>query len=112
MKKTFILVLVLFCFLLTTAQQVYISDRTTVVASDNVFIHFNDVSVVNDGSLESSNSSFYFTGTKDTYIGGHGKFLFNDLRIDKENNTGLLLASDIEVAGKLQFTKGSLNIRN
>jgi hypothetical protein len=57
-----------------------------------------------------SKSSILFTGTRDKYISGSGVFQFGHLGIDKQNNSAVILQSDIHVTGQLRFVNGLLNV--
>src|SRR5215470_13208445 len=109
MKKFLLLYKILFLSLPAFAQ-VVITPGTQWVNSGNVIVNMNNLDIINNGSLSAGNSNFKFTGNVANNIGGSAATSFYQIEIAKASNSKVTLQSQINVASKVSFTTGFLDL--
>lgn len=75
-----------------------------------VKITLNDIDFINNGSFTANNSVMQFSGSTGSNISGSSATTFYDLEIAKTGLNKLTLLSNIDVASKITFTSGLIDL--
>jgi hypothetical protein len=114
MKKIFfqtILLVVLF-FYNNLSAQVTNSSGTQLVASGDLKLVFNDLSLVNNGSILPATSTMSFTGANNQSVSGSSSISFYNLSVNKTSIGKILLQRNIDVNSNIDFSSGLLDLNN
>lgn len=109
MKKIGILSL-LVSGMIAAKGQVQFMPGARLVNNGNVVLVLQDMNLVNNGLIVPGTGTFKFAGSNNSSISSLPGTVFNDLLVNKQGNTALSLASDIRVAGTVQFQSGLLEL--
>jgi hypothetical protein len=109
MKKYFIFYKILFLSLPGFAQ-LTISSGTRWVTSGNVIVNLQDMSMTNNGTFTAGQGKVKFSGDASNAITGSSAITFNELEIAKSANNTLVLFSNFNVANKITFTSGLIDL--
>ena len=115
MKKIFIFFLAISCTTQLFAQgTLNISSGATVRPTGGAYIVFNNVNLVNNGTLQQAagDGTIQFAGSNDETISGSGTSTIDNLVLTKGATANLNLQSNIAIATQINFTSGLLNVGN
>ena len=109
MKKILFSLALIFLWLAGDAQLI-ITPGAQWVNTGSVKITLKDIDFINNGSFTANNSVMQFSGSTGSNIGGSSATTFYDLEIAKTGSNKLTLLSNIDVASKLTFTSGLVDL--
>ncbi len=113
-NKRFIIYLIFslsFAFTGYLQPQLRVDSGAYLVNSGTVI--FNDLDIINNGTINSSGSTFIFTGASNSNIGGTGNYTINNITINKTTDTvGVILNCNLAVNGTLLLTSGDFDVYN
>ena len=88
--------------------QVQSTPGLKLVASGELKLVFQDLSLINHGQFSPGHSTVIFKGSAPALIGGNNPIHFHHIVIGEET----MLNNDIQVAGRLQLEKGNLQLND
>jgi len=112
MKKVIFFFLAISCLVQSFAQgSLNISSGTTVKPTGGVYLVFNDVNLINNGTLQQAagDGTIKFAGAGDETISGTGTSTIDSLVLAKGSTANLNLQSDISIVSQVNFISGLLN---
>jgi hypothetical protein len=113
MKKIIVVLIAINCTAQLFAQgTLNIAAGATVKPTGGAYLVFNNVNLVNNGTLQqaASDGNIKFAGSVDETISGSGTTTIDNLLIAKGSTANLNLQSNIAVVTQVNFTSGSLNV--
>ena len=111
MKKILVLFLATTCTMQLLAQGTFnISPGTIIKTNINTYVVFNDVNLVNNGSLQALASTVKFAGTSDESISGSGTTTIDSLKIAKGSTANLNLQANLNIGTSINFVSGLINL--
>jgi hypothetical protein len=109
--KSILLMLLLLLSVYTISAQLTITPGSQFSMSGNVQLTLQNTNLVNNGSfITGGNSITSFTGNTSSSVSGSQPIQFNELEINKTNNSSVLLQKAIGVGQRTLFTSGFLNL--
>jgi hypothetical protein len=93
------------------AQSLVVGRGANLVMNGDAKVVLNDASLVNHGSIYAGKSTFIFTGSNPSFIGGQSPANFHHLVV-KHPSGQLKLDNDIAVGGVLEMLEGNLELNN
>ena len=109
MKQISLFFALIFLWLAGDAQLI-VTPGAQWVNTGTVKITLNDVDFINNGSFTANNSVMQFSGSTGSNISGSSATTFYDLEIAKTGLNKLTLLSNIDVASKITFTSGLIDL--
>lgn len=109
MKQISLFFALIFLWLAGDAQLI-VTPGAQWVNTGTVKITLNDVDFINNGSFTENNSVMQFSGSTGSKISGSSATTFYDLEIAKTGLNKLTLLSNIDVASKITFTSGLIDL--
>ncbi len=98
----------------SSAQQLTINERSSLVMNGAVSLVVNNASLVNNGQFAAGNGEVKFTGNNDTTVSnlaGNSSTVFYDLTVSKAAN-GVSIKSAAAIKNKLEMQGGNLYANN
>ena len=115
MKKIFLLLVAHACaFTLWAQVSVQLGTGATVNSSGGAYFILNNVNIVNNGSFQQTGGDGFvvLTGTSNVSLSGSGSTNINTLLLAKSGAATFNLQSNLNVASKVNFSGGLLNLNN
>jgi hypothetical protein len=106
---TLLLIILTCSFKIVSAQLTVTANAHLVSSGSNTQIVLQNVSVVNNGTINHSSGNIKFNGTSITSISGNGTLSLYNLELNKTANP-VSLSRSISVKNQLKFTSGILNL--
>jgi hypothetical protein len=94
------------------SAQVMNGAGTQLVASGDLKLVFNDLSLVNNGNFLPATSTVNFIGANNQSISGSSTTSFYNLSVNKTGIGKILLQRNIDINGNIIFTSGQLDLNN
>ena len=108
MKIKFMFLLLLSSY--TISAQLTITPGAQFFVAGNTQLTLQNTNIINDGSFIAGNGITSFTGNGGSTISGSQPVQFNELEINKTNNSIVRLQREIAVQQRILFTSGLLNL--
>lgn len=116
-KNGIVLIIIAWLPDLLSAQRVYIGNGANMIMSGTVNLVLSDMSFTNDGNFLSTgnfpldSNQVLITGSRGGVLGGTSTSTFNNLTVQKGNNSAQL-QQNIIVKGRLSINRGDLVLNN
>lgn len=114
-KRNLVTIIAFFCSIsVSSAQQLTINERSSLVMNGAVSLVVNNASLVNNGQFAAGNGEVKFTGNNDTTasnLAGNSATIFYDLTVNKTAN-GVAIKSAAAIKNKLEMQGGNLYANN
>src|SRR5687767_7565947 len=104
MKENILIILLLLSY--TISAQLTISPGAQFTITGNSQITFQNTDLINNGNFTAGSSVVNFTGNASSFINGDQPIQFFELRVNKTNNTSVILQGPIGVSDRIHFSSG------
>src|SRR5687767_10093702 len=108
--KSKLLILLQLLSACTISAQLLITPGAQFSVAGSLQLTLQNTDLVNNGNFTTGNSMTRFTGNASSSVGGSQPIQFNELEVNKTNNSSVLLQRTIGVTQRILFSSGFLNL--